>query len=118
MITESTLYWITRLDNFIIVFRLLIFLSVAISIFCLSVIFNDFWTDHAKKNATKGIVCSFFVFLFAMSGIVFTPTTKEMCAIKVIPAIANNEKVQGIGDKVLTLTNEWLNGLLEEAKEK
>lgn len=41
----------------------------------------------------------------------FTPTTKEMVAIKVIPQIAstnNIEKIKGIGQDILGITADWL----------
>ena len=41
----------------------------------------------------------------------FTPTTKEMIAIKVIPQIASTEnvdKIKGISKDMLDITAEWL----------
>ena len=36
------------------------------------------------------------------------PTTKEMAAIIVIPKVANNEKIQELGDGIYQLANDWL----------
>ena len=41
----------------------------------------------------------------------FVPTTKEMCAIKLVPMIANDEQVQELPNKVVDLANEWLDEL-------
>lgn len=43
-----------------------------------------------------------------------TPTTKEMCAIIALPAIANNEDVQGLGSEVVVLAREWVQELRPE----
>lgn len=39
--------------------------------------------------------------LMLILGAVFTPTTKQMAAIYIIPKLANNERIQEIGDKTL-----------------
>ena len=38
----------------------------------------------------------------------FVPSTKQMAAIYVVPAIANNEKMQNIGNKTLDISNQLL----------
>lgn len=38
----------------------------------------------------------------------FIPTTKQMAAIHVVPAIANNERVQNIGNKTLDISEDLL----------
>lgn len=44
-------------------------------------------------------------------GIKRLPTTKEMCVIKAIPMLVNNDEVQEIPEKVLELATEWLDEL-------
>ncbi len=39
---------------------------------------------------------------------VFTPTTKEMAAIIVIPAIVNNQDIKELGGEIPKLAREWL----------
>ena len=118
MITETTLYWITRLDNIIIFITFLIGLSVVAA-----TVFLVFWsysesTDNQRRFGRLGFFTMIpFIFVFSM-GLVFLPNTKEMCVIKVIPALVNNKKIQGIGDKALTFANEWMDGLLKETKQK
>ena len=118
MITESTLYWITRLDNINhLLFALSILTCVATIVFLVALCHPEAsQTDQSIGKRGLSITLP-LLFIFVL-GLVFLPTPREMCAIKVIPAIANNEKVQGIGDKALTLADEWLDGLTKKAKEK
>lgn len=113
MITESTIYWITRLDGlkdgcigvgvtFTILFIITAFFSCMIRF------------DEEDKKATKYIVISFLGIIFAISCIfanVFIPTTKQMCAIKALPLVLNSKDVQEIPEKVLDLANEWMDEL-------
>lgn len=48
----------------------------------------------------------------ALSGLYhFTPTTKQMAAVVVVPKIANSEKVQVAGNKLYELAVEWMDEL-------
>ena len=48
----------------------------------------------------------------ALSGLYhFTPTTKQMAAVLVVPRIANSEKVQTAGNKLYDLAVEWMDEL-------
>lgn len=65
----------------------------------------------------RGVRVSSFVLILSVPILLaacLTPSTKEMCAIKVIPVIANNEGVQELPNKVVELANEWM----EELKPK
>lgn len=113
MITENEIYWITRMDYFHG-----LSLAVGIVLTVLSVLFLigaaiAWFEDDDKKSLLIGGA----VFMFCLTLIIgscFIPTTKEMCAIKVIPAIANNEEVQEIPNKIVELAGEWI----EELKPK
>jgi hypothetical protein len=39
---------------------------------------------------------------------VFVPTTNQLAAIYVIPAVANSEKIQGEADEIYGLAKQWL----------
>ena len=41
----------------------------------------------------------------------FIPTTREAAAIVMVPAIANSEKVQTVGNKLYELAVEWMDEL-------
>ena len=110
MITESTIYWITRLDYISgLVLGLAIFMTIAI-VFCVACFFiaaeeRQYTYDDkkiAKYNSTMDnsirsiYICSFFA-LFLWVAFALTPNTKEMCMIKVIPMLANSEAVDRLG---------------------
>lgn len=118
MITETTLYWITRLDNINAFLCVFLFLSILAAAGTLVVWIHPDCTGDEQRIGKLGFLLVIpFVFVFSL-GLVLLPTTKEMCAIKVIPALVNNEKIQGIGDKALTLANEWMDGLLKKTTQK
>ena len=50
----------------------------------------------------------FALLTFASIANALIPTTKEMCAIIAIPAIANSETVQGLGNDIVGLAREWI----------
>ena len=126
MITESEIYWITRMDYiqtalFVLggIITGLAGISFVVSAICCArnVIHGD---DDAKrmmvvskKTLLTSIVCG-LVFGSILLSACFVPSTKEMCAIKIIPKIVNNEEVQELPNKVVELANEWL----EELKPK
>lgn len=102
MITESTLYWITRLDSIRTFIIVLIALSAVAGVvaFFASMVFTFDDEVHATTKVTQQAWTT-TITLFATSimlGIVLvlTPTTKEMAMIKVIPAIANGEAAERI----------------------
>lgn len=49
--------------------------------------------------------------------VIFTPSTKQMAAILIIPQIANSEKVEKIGNGLYDLAIEWMNELKPSKKE-
>ena len=118
MITETTLYWITRLDNINAFLGILLALSIfAAAVFLIIRVHPDCTSDERRLGRLGLRLMIPFIFIFSL-GLVLLPTTKEMCAIKVIPALVNNEKIQGIGDRALTLANEWMDGLLKKTTQK
>ena len=118
MITESQMYWLTRLDYICLIVRIIAILGGGIMLvftiiggICLSE------EDISKKTYTRLL----FLWIIALAGIVgtiLTPTTKEMCAIKLVPIIANNEQVQELPNKVVDLANEWLDELKPKSTNK
>lgn len=121
MITETTLYWFTRLSHIhevidslfapfialtIVSFLLLIVLSIIEKMSC----------DNDEKmifsticKVTKKTCCiTACGVAFTMICSIFVPTTKEMAAIIVIPKIANNESIKDLGDEIVNLAKEWM----------
>ena len=126
MITESMVYWITRLDSIQTTFHgitlgililSLCWLAISIIMFCLMAEYQD--DDKEKVMAKKNIKVSAPIFVLAILlflSSAFIPTTKEYCAIKLVPMIAQNEDVQELPAKVVDLANEWIDELKPEKK--
>ncbi len=74
-------------------------------------------SEDDKKRAELGKRCGlryFPLFLFALSLAVFTPNTKQMAAIIVVPKIINNKQVQEIPEKLMGLCDAWIEDKTEE----
>ena len=122
MITESSVYWITRLDpihTWIDVISIAFWLAATVSalgavMMCMaSTDYPDDTESHdmmlrrARKCLTAALVLTAIV-VFAVCGVrTFVPTTKEMAAIKVIPAIANSQTAKDLGNEITSLAKEW-----------
>jgi hypothetical protein len=113
IVTESMLYWITRLDGIkgaIVGIGAVLIIVFVVSTWIFSMLrFVDKkqWATKRMIGSLTGIVLSS---LFMVSNI-FIPTTKEMCAIKAIPMVVNDKQVQELPIKVIDLANEWLDSL-------
>lgn len=128
-ISQSSIYWITRCSS---ISNTLITLSIVFGIisfiFLLMILctFDDnTWYRGAERKETIKlrsktyyifrITCPMF-FIFVL-GNTFVPTTQEMIAITVIPRIANNENIQGLGDDFITTARDWLKELAPKKEE-
>jgi len=98
-ITESMVYWVTRLDAVLVVCGIMVFISGAVTF--ISVI------EQYIKTAITGMLLTIILSL----GLVFIPTTRQMCAIKVLPLIAQNDNVQQLPNKIVNLADEWIGEL-------
>ena len=141
MITQTMMYWITRLDglrgflhSFDELTAILTVICLAISgvagIICTMMISNS-WEPSDKivedpnyklvrsvrNYAAKFTFCVFLPINVLLSlAYALTPSMKEYCAIKVVPAIVNNEKVQEFGDELYRLGVDWLKELRPQDK--
>ena len=125
--TESMIYWITRLDGIhgfcygiqtIAVVFAIIGITAAIISVCIKITSEAEGSDDDARIASSicKIACKIWIpaFCIAMACSLvrtFTPTTKEMIAIKVIPQIAsvnNVEKIKDISKDMLDITADWL----------
>ena len=125
--TETMIYWITRLDGIrgfccgiqtIAVLFAVLGIIVAIVALCISVTAEEEGSDDDARIACGicKIACKVWIPAFCIAMVcsfarMFTPTTKEMIAIKVIPQIASTEnvdKIKGISKDMLDITAEWL----------
>ena len=118
MITESEMYWITRLDyihDFLFIFGGVGFVISQIVAATLAVVGEDHYADAKTyyKRAKQFVLLSIFFLLLIIYGL-FTPTTKEFAAIKLVPIIVNDESVQQLPEKVVELANDWIDELKPE----
>ena len=121
-ITESTIYWITRLDGIqaaaetvgtigiILIGAVVPFTSAMVADFACSNI------AVAMKRDCKKWLPLWIVFTIIAISSLFIPTTKEMCAIKVIPIIANNDSIKEIPNDIAVLAHEWVEELKPQKK--
>lgn len=123
MITESSVYWLTRLDAihaWIDVVSVVLWLAAAtlvlgaIMTYLASTDYSDKTESHDKmirlsrKCLTAALVITATV-VFAIYGVqTLVPTTREMAAVKVIPAIANSQTARDPGSEITSLAEEWL----------
>ena len=120
-ITESMVYWITRLDGIRAYCIALAVVSALIAvlppvIYVIGCVSGDEKKVWSKLKRPHTILIT-LVFLVFSATPVFVPTTKEMCAIKIIPVVAQNEDIQEIPPKIAELANEWIEELKPDTKQ-
>jgi len=115
------IYWILKLDairDSLGVISFFVFIGTFLSGACA---FAMWLNDDAKKKIFRQLrngSCMLGV-LFAVFFVlhILTPTTKQACTIYVLPKIINNEKVQKIPEKILELSNQWLDDHIDKETE-
>ena len=123
MVTESMMYWITRLDGINGAITSILAVSVLITIVA-SVVLFAVCIETADIEEIKEMWCSKFVksmrrWLFATLAtslllLVFVPTTKEMAMIYAVPAITRSDFVR---EDLPELYNYGIDALKEQLKE-
>lgn len=110
MITPWQMYWLLKLDE-IQKYSLMsgVLLAVILGISTLAIISEENFDKRFLFITLPGFVFSVLLFVFG----IMVPSTKQMAAIVVLPAIVNNEKVQEMGGKTLDIGN----GLLDLTKQ-
>ena len=58
------------------------------------------------------------VVAISLAILAFAPSSKTLAAMYIVPAIANNEKVQDVGNRLYDLAVEWMDELKPAKKEK
>lgn len=115
MITPSTIYWLTRCDAIKALTTGLAFVSAALAVFVFvaSKLSEEMPEEETTKNPFgRGFYkTALAIFITALLGSTFLPSTKEMAAIIVIPRIANAKNVQQLGEGIVTLAQGWLREL-------
>lgn len=112
-ITTMQMYWLVTLDS-INMGSLFMCAFVMICIFGLIRIVFELGKCPLIAKILMPILAVLFIALFSVC--VFLPSTKQMAAIMIVPRLANNEKVQTIGNRVYDLAVEWMEELKPNKK--
>ena len=125
-ITETQLYWLTRLDSIrgVLCWVIFIMFATAFAHFIFAIIEGgeaEFSSEvnHAERMVRTVLIRSALFVAMAIATMfarAMLPTTKEMAAIVVVPKIANSQSVQEIGGEIVTLAKEWLTELHPKKK--
>jgi len=106
--TSWTLYWVTRLDGIGCTFAILmILLGIVLSVSTLGLLILTI-EDGYPRQATRPLKISISAFALLLLLSVFTPTTKEMAAILVLPKVAQSEVVTEDIPELYELGVSWL----------
>lgn len=98
-ITPATMYWFTRLDGLNVAFAVATLLGTfaviitAIGFFATN---NSEYDNERKDHNTIKSILKWLVptWLICLSGLLFTPTTKEMAMIYVVPHITESQIIK------------------------
>lgn len=128
MITTAQMYWLTRLDNVHdLLCGILVATCIALGTFSVIAGIATFVSDsesELRKAAFARRVWLGAALIALLSGLihVFTPTTKEMAAIIVVPKIANStlvtEKIPQELSELYTLAKQYMIDSLKEKKKE
>ena len=146
MITTTEMYWLTRLDSVkellshglepVFIFFTILLAVATVLAFCFGTFTGNRsyeMFDHKSDEELKVVharfrrvswrcaVLSCMMLTMAVACSVLEtllPTTREMAAIVMVPAIASNEKVQTVGNKIYDLAVEWLDELRPKKEAK
>lgn len=123
MISPWTIYWITRLDVVGEVLQMCMTMSVLVAITTTGLWILNNCTNHfdsgnpeVGKRWRRGSLASIAASVLFIAATIALPTTKQMAAIYIIPAIANNEQIQAEASELYDLAKDYLKSLAEEEK--
>lgn len=125
MISESCIYWITRLDKILSTLDFIGGICGCMLILCFFIggmtyivesLCEEGSKDYEKAKETrqyfyKGFLISTIAFALMGTMSILIPTSKELAAIYVIPKVANNERIQNFSSEIATIAEDWLKEL-------
>ena len=120
MITPSFIYWITRLDYFTSISMMFAIISgFGLLISIVGLINTTYSEDETGILISHKVLrISAPIFFIAILFLTFLPTTKEACAMYIIPKIVNNEGIQNIGKEFYDLALDWMKELHPNKRNK
>lgn len=105
-ITASDIFWIGAMDKISLGLMLT-------SLFCLLLIVI------AVESSSVGLLLfALLLGIFSFTAWVLTPSSQTYAAMKVLPAIVNNQRIQGVAENALELTERFLKEHLESQLDK
>lgn len=111
MITHMQMYWLLKLDDIISISLAMFVLTLLGFVICFTgaIMYkgDEYYEDEYNKFKTGRNILFWFVLFFG-SIVMFLPSTKQMAAIYVVPALTNNKRVQNIGNKTLDVSEDLL----------
>ena len=112
-ITPSFIYWMSRLTGLNVFLGIIMtFSAIALFIFLIGMIVTKVEQVVEEYGIFKKyLLTSTYIFSLITVLFILTPTTKEACAMYVVPKIINNEKVQNIGQEFYDLALDWMKEL-------
>lgn len=116
---ETTIYWITRLDGINVLFVSCMILSLVSTLLgiALWVDSNEHCEEDGVALAKRIVKITFSLLVLFVLALVFTPTTKEMIAIKGIPAVVDVAKSRNVGEKAERVCNALMKIIEDKAKD-
>lgn len=124
-LSYNLMYWFTRLDNINNLFKIFgtlggIVLAGLIVTACFSWCSSSYDEDseNLHKISKKSCKILFFPWLFAILGLIFVPTSKEMAMIYVVPNIAESQVIKQDIPEVYDLGINALKDWLKKNKEQ
>ena len=112
MIIGNEIYWITRLDCF----NGLAFALFVVGLGMTVLYYISQCTNDRFPSALRNFGIPFLI--IGLLGLTFLPTTKQMCAIKVIPAVVNNERIQNLSTIMIDKAIDWLKDVTKETEKR
>lgn len=110
MITSEMVYWITRLDHF----KGFGFFLIIVSVFLAFIIRGVIADNEFRPSRLLWFLVPIFISFCGFIMTVFVPNTKEMCAILIIPKMANSETIKELGTDALEIKNLAISYLKEK----
>jgi hypothetical protein len=118
MITESSIYWILKLDDirtlFIVLFLLFAISSVFLVVGAISAVIDKTGYVSLLKKAA---IASFTLCAIFGLALTFTPSTRQMAMIKVLPAVVNSEVVGEMSADAKEIYRMGINSIKEALSE-
>jgi hypothetical protein len=127
MVTESTIYWVTRLDafnNLVTAVSLISVIFLIASGIASGIVMGERQSVINDKGKLilplKFLIGSIISLVVCATLLVFVPTTKEYAAMKILPKIANDEALNTLskdGKELYRLTVDYLKEQVTVRKE-